>query len=111
MKSIVSIWENVIGYELLLQPQEVRRNWSCMTHACAGRTTSRRGSTVEQSSVGNDVRARIIATIRNPEFWMIVLFFLVGLWLTFYFIHRFADFGEMVDPVVVFSLTNPSASA
>jgi hypothetical protein len=44
----------------------------------------------------------IVATIKNPESWMIVLFCSVGLWLTFYFIHRFPDFGEMVDPLVLF---------
>lgn len=50
----------------------------------------------------DDVWAWIVATIKNPEFRMIVLFCSVGLWLTFYFIHRFPDFGEMVDPVVLF---------
>jgi len=39
---------------------------------------------------------RIVATIENPEFLMIVLFCAVGLWLTFYFLHYFPDYGAMV---------------
>lgn len=35
----------------------------------------------------------IAATITNPEFLAIVLFCAVGLWLTFYFMHYFPDFG------------------
>jgi hypothetical protein len=35
----------------------------------------------------------IVATVENPEFLMIVLFCTVGLWLTFYFINFFPDFG------------------
>lgn len=38
-----------------------------------------------------------IGTIKNPEFKMVALFCAVGLWLTFDFIHRFPDFGAIVD--------------
>jgi hypothetical protein len=39
----------------------------------------------------------IAATIDNPEFFMIVLFCTIGLWLTFYFIHFFPDYGAMAE--------------
>jgi hypothetical protein len=39
----------------------------------------------------------IVATIKSPEFLMVVLFCAVGLWLTFYFIHYFPNYGEMVE--------------
>jgi hypothetical protein len=37
----------------------------------------------------------IIATIKNPEFLAVTLFCAVGLWLTFYFMHYFPDYGAM----------------
>jgi hypothetical protein len=36
-----------------------------------------------------------VATVENPEFLMVVLFCAVGLWMTFYFIHYFPDFGAL----------------
>ena len=50
-----------------------------------------------RESWANKVWAWIVATVENPEFLMVVLFCTVGLWLTFYFIHFFPDFGEMAE--------------
>jgi hypothetical protein len=44
----------------------------------------------------------IIATIKCPEFLMVALFCAVGLWLTFYFMHYFPDFGAMTESLEVF---------
>ena len=38
----------------------------------------------------------IVVAIENPEFLMVVLFCAVGLWLSFYFIHYFPDYGAMI---------------
>lgn len=43
----------------------------------------------------NEVWSWIVATIKNPEFLMIVLFCAVGLWLTFYLIRFCPDFGAI----------------
>jgi hypothetical protein len=40
---------------------------------------------------------RIVAIIENPEFLIVALFCAVGLWLTFYFVHFFPDYGAMVE--------------
>jgi hypothetical protein len=50
-----------------------------------------------RESWADQVWAWIVATVKNPEFLMVVLFCTVGLWLTFYFIHFFPDFGEMAE--------------
>lgn len=44
----------------------------------------------------------IIATIKSPEFLMVAFFCAVGLWLTFYFIHYFPEFGAMAEGLEVF---------
>ena len=44
----------------------------------------------------------IVATIENPEFLMIVLFCTIGLWLTFYLINFFPDFGAMSESLATF---------
>jgi hypothetical protein len=81
---------------------EARPNWSCMHMPMRDELQVVAARLSDQQSARDDVWAWIVATIKNPEFWMIVLFCLVGLWLTFLFIHRFPDFGEMVEPVVLF---------
>jgi len=53
-------------------------------------------------SVVDWVASWIVATIKCPEFLMIVLFCTVGLWLTFYFMHSFPDFGGGADSLEVF---------
>jgi hypothetical protein len=39
----------------------------------------------------------IVATVENPEFLMVVLFCTVGLWLTFYLLNFFPDFGAVSE--------------
>lgn len=48
------------------------------------------------------VWAWIVAAIENPEFLMIILFCTVGLWLTFYFIQFFPDYGAMAASLEAF---------
>ncbi len=43
----------------------------------------------------DDVWSWLVATVTNPEFGVIALFCAVGLWLTFYFLHAFPNFGGM----------------
>lgn len=40
-------------------------------------------------------------TVTNPELAMIALFCAVGLWLSFYFIHFFPDFGELATSLAI----------
>ena len=42
------------------------------------------------------------AMIKNPELQMVAVFCGVGLWLTLYFMHRFPDYGEMIQAAVLF---------
>jgi hypothetical protein len=46
---------------------------------------------------------RLVAITENPEFLMIALFCTIGLWLTFYFIHFFPDYGAMAESLQSFS--------
>jgi hypothetical protein len=48
------------------------------------------------------VAALTAATIKSPEFLMVVLFSLVGLWLTFYFINFFPDYAAMSTSLGVY---------
>jgi hypothetical protein len=41
-----------------------------------------------------------VATIKDPEFQMVVLFCAVGLWLTFCFMHDFSDFVQ-IEPIAL----------
>lgn len=47
-------------------------------------------------SATDKVLSWIVATLRSPEFLMVVLFCAVGLWLTFYLLHSVPNFGEIV---------------
>lgn len=52
----------------------------------------------ELPSKTQQVWAWAIATITNPEFCMVALFCAVGLWMTFYFMHRFPNSGDL-EPI------------
>jgi len=53
-------------------------------------------------SVLDSVWSWFAATVKSPEFLMVALFCAVGLWLTFYFIHYFPDYGAMAETLEVF---------
>ena len=44
----------------------------------------------------------IVATVQSPEFLMVALFCAIGLWLTFYFIHYFPDYGAVAESLEAF---------
>lgn len=48
----------------------------------------------KETSASREVWEWTVATLKNPEFQMVAVFCAVGLWLTFYFMARFPDFGE-----------------
>lgn len=48
-------------------------------------------------SQAGQIWAWAVATSNNPEFQMVALFCAIGLWLTFYFMHHFQDFGAAVN--------------
>jgi hypothetical protein len=52
-------------------------------------------------SVAERLWSWIVATVKNPEFLMVAVFCAVGLWLTFYFMHHFPDYGAMTEPFQV----------
>lgn len=41
------------------------------------------------------------AAIRSPEFFMILLFSAVGLWLAIFFAHFFPDFGAIAESLMI----------
>lgn len=57
---------------------------------------------INRPSPFDRVGSWIIATIRCPEFLMVTLFCAVGLWLTFYFLHYFPDFGAVTESLEAF---------
>jgi hypothetical protein len=47
----------------------------------------------------NNIWSWIVSTFNSPEFFAIALFCMIGLWLTFFFIHYFPDVDAITDPV------------
>lgn len=62
------------------------------------RTSSDRAD--HRPTIANKARACFFAAIRSPEFFLIVLFSAVGLWLAVLFTHFLPDFGAIAESLM-----------